>query len=317
MKFPKYIEEIEVFFPNILTQMQKAFKHPVKMYRYTILKIKEVFFWNYYYATLREPKIKSIVPSDLQIKKEIIKELKKNDFRVIDFKIDVADYKQYIDNAEYHKFSNYCDGGRASNFIEKSLEHYLAAKLLDLSRDDVYIDIASANSPTPEIYHKLFGCKAFRQDLIFPEGIHGNIIGGDACNMPIEDGFTTKMALHCSFEHFEQDSDIRFIKEASRVLAKSGKLCILPLYFFNKYAIQTDPAALPKGGLPFESDAILYCAKGYRNQHGRFYDVPHFITRIRDNLDDIKLIMDIYVVQNEKEVDPSCYVKFIALLEKE
>jgi hypothetical protein len=27
--------------------------------------------------------------------------------------------------------------------------------------------------------------------LIFPEGIHGNVIGGDAANVPIEDGFTT------------------------------------------------------------------------------------------------------------------------------
>ena len=127
--------------------------------------------------------------------------------------------------------------------------------------------------------------------------------------------FATKMALHCSFEHFEQDADIRFIKEASRVLTKGGKLCILPLYLFEKYIILTDPSMLPKGNMPFESDAILYCAKGFGNRHGRFYDVSHFIARVVNNLNDLKLT--IYVVQNEKEVDPSCYVKFIALFEKE
>jgi hypothetical protein len=71
---------------------------------------------------------------------------------------------------------------------------------------------------------------------------------------------------------------------------------------------------LPKGGIIFEPDAIIYCTKGYGNRHGRFYDVEHLIARIRNNLNDLKLT--IYVVQNEKEVDRSCYVKFIALLEK-
>lgn len=277
-------------------------------------KVKEILLWNYNYAILRKPKVKSAVPHDQEIHNEIIGDLEKNGFTVIDFKIDVTDYKRYVNDAEYHKFPNYYGGGKASNFVEKSLEHYLAAKLLNLSREDIYIDIANANSPAPEIYHKLYGCKVYRQDLLFPEGVHGNVIGGDAGNMPIEDGFATKMALHCSFEHFEQDSDIRFIKEASRVLRKGGKLCIVPLYLFNRYAIQTDPLVLPKGGIPFDNDAILYCARGWGNRHGRFYDVPHLIDRVRNNLNGLKLT--IYVVRNEKEVDPSCYVKFVALFEK-
>ncbi len=89
----------------------------------------------------------------------------------------------------------------------------------------------------------------------------------------------------------------------------------MPLYLFNKYVIQTDPAALPKGGISFEGDAVLYCAKGWGERHGRFYDMPHLISRIRNNLNNLKLT--IYVIQNEKEVDPSCYVKFVALFEKE
>lgn len=289
--------------------------HPDKAYKFAIQKMKEGLLWDYYYAALREPKVKSAVSHDLRIQNGIIEELKKNGFNVIDFEINVTDYRRYMNNAEYHKFSYYYCGGKASNFTEKSLEHYLAARLLNLSKNDVYIDIANANSPTPEIYHKLYGCKVYRQDLVFPGGIHRNIIGGDAGNMPVEDGFATKMALHCSFEHFEEDADIRFIKEASRVLKKSGKLCILPLYLFDRYAIQIDPSVLPKGGILFESDAMLYCTKGFGNRHSRFYDVPHFIARIKNNLDDLKLT--IYVIQNEKEVDPSCYVKFIALFEKE
>jgi SAM-dependent methyltransferase len=177
----------------------------------------------------------------------------------------------------------------------------------------VYIDVASSNSPSAEIYHKLYGCKTYRQDLIFQRGICGNTIGGDACNMPIKDGFATKMALHCSFEHFEQDSDIRFIKEASRILQKGGKLCIVPLYLSDDHIILINPTNLPRGGLQFDSDAKLYCVKGWAPRHVRYYDVPHLITRIIENTD---LEPTVYVVQNEKEADTSCYVKFIAVFEK-
>lgn len=307
----------------------RVLKNPEMGYNHITYRIKSAIMWDYYFATLRNPKIRCIgdriVENSPQIQKEIVEELKKNNFDVIDFEIDVDDYHSYMRNAEYNKFPGYYQGGKAKKinypggklkyFIEKSLEHYLAAKLLGLSKDDVYIDIANCNSPTPEIYQKVYGCQVYRQDLEFPEGIGGNVIGGDAGKMPLHDGFATKMALHCSFEHFEQDADIRFIKEASRVLRKGGKLCILPLYFFNRYVIYTDPAMLPKGGITFEDDATLYCVKDYRNRHGRCYDVPHFISRIRNNINGLNLT--IYVIKNEKEVDPSCYVKFVALFKKE
>ena len=296
---------------NILLQIKKAIRRPDKAYRLIAREIKEVLLWDYYYAALRSPKTKSVPPRHTQWE-GIIKELKNKGFNVIDFKVNLSDYKEYINNAEYHKFPLY---RRWMDFPEKSLEHYLAAKFLGLSKNDIYIDIGNAKSPTPQIYHKLYGCTSYRQDLIFPKKVNGDTIGGDAGNMPVEDGFATKMALHCSFEHFEQDADIRFIKEANRVLRKNGRLCIVPLYLSDKYAIITDPAVLPKGGLPFERDAILYCRKGWRNRHGRLYDVPHLIARIKNNLTVLKL--SIYVIQNEKEVNPLCYVKFAALFEKE
>ena len=298
----------------MLSRIKKALRHPDRAYNFAATKVKEVLFWDYYYASLREPKVKASVPHGLAIEKELSRKLTKEAFKIIDFEIAVADFKQYVENAEYYRLSSYYSGDKAYVFGEKSLEHYLAAKLLNLTKDDVYIDIASEQSPAPEIYQRLYGCRVYRQDLTYPEGINGNVIGGDAGNMPVRDGFATKMALHCSFEHFEQDSDIAFIKEASRVLSPGGKLCILPLYLFTKYAIQTDPAALPKGGIPFESDAVLYCLKGWRGRHARFYDVSHLISKIRNNINDLELT--IWVVQNEKEIDPSCYVKFIALFEK-
>jgi SAM-dependent methyltransferase len=286
-------------------------------YRFAVCRVKGHLLWNHYYAALREPKVKSTVVYNPKVLDEIVKDLKMNFFKVVSLEIDVDDYRQYFKNAKYYRSPLYYlkFAKIERNLVEKSLEHYLAAKLLELKKEDLYIDVASSNSPASDIYHRLYGCEAYKQDMMFADGIHENVIGGDASRMPVKEGFASKMALHCSFEHFENDSDVRFIKEANRVLRKGGKLCILPLYLFNKYAVQTDPTILPKNDMQFEKDAVLYCAKGWGQRHGRFYDVSHLTSRIRDNLDELRLT--IYVIGNEKQVDSSCYLKFVALFEKE
>lgn len=272
--------------------------------------IKKYMLWNHYYNNVPYPKHKGPVVNTQDDIQKIVKDLRSNSFDVKEYKINVAEYKKYLIDAHYQTYEYYT-GNNQKNFTEKSLEHFIALKLLGLSKNDVYIDIANCDSPTPDIYNSLTGCTVYKQDLEFPKGVHGNVIGGDAGNLPVSDGFASKMALHCSFEHFEGDADIRFIREAGRVLQSGGKVCILPFYLSNKYAIQNDPAwAL----IDIEKDATCYCAKGYRTRHGRFYDVPHLISRIKNNLGELKLT--IYVVQNEKDVDPSCYVKFIGVFEK-
>jgi len=302
-----------MIFSRLIPRLQKAVKHPSKAYNYVLWKLKERFLWDYYYKMIREPKIKSFVP--VVDYESISRKLKKASINVIDYTIDVTDYYKYINDAEYKKVQKYYGvGGKGDVFSEKSLEHYLAAKFLELTRKDTYIDVANAFSPVPEIYRSLYGCEVYSQDLIFENGIHDGKIGGDAGNMPVVESFASKLALHCSFEHFEHDADIRFIKEANRVLKKGGKLCILPLYLSENYFILTDPTVIPKNEIPFENDVTLHCAKGYGNRHGRFYDVENFITRIVNHLSDLNLT--IYVIQNEKDIDYSCYVKFVALLEK-
>lgn len=253
--------------------------------------------------------------TDNHVIDEVKTELENDNFRVSDFFINKDEYNNYLQEANYPEFEDYYSHYQSRNtFKEKSLEHFLSAKFLELSNDDVYLDIANCYSPVPEIYSELYGCKTYRQDLIFPQGINGNMIGGNAGNLPVEDGFATKMALHCSFEHFEGDADIRFIKEASRVLRSGGRLCIVPLYLFTKYAIQTDVAAWPAKGLEFDPYATIYIAEGWGERHGRFYDVYNLRKRIMSNLNNMELT--IYVIRNQDVIDPSCYVKFAAVFEK-
>jgi glycosyltransferase involved in cell wall biosynthesis len=239
-------------------------------------------------------------------------QLRAKGLRVQEFEVNINDYKNYFNQARYlEDYPQYYSG----NIPEKSLEHYIAAKLLELSPDDIYIDVASQLGVVPQIYHQVFGCKTYAQDLDYPPGLNGNLIGGDAGDMPIPNDFATKIALHCSLEHFEGDADIRFAKELGRVLKFGGKCCIAPLYLFHEYAVQTDPVtAKATGGVSFESDAIIYEHLGWNNRHGRFYDPEHLVSRIINNLNGFNIT--IYRIKNAKQVDNSCYIQFAAVLEK-
>jgi hypothetical protein len=296
---------------------EKSIKHTTAMYSFAVSTFKERFLWEFYFSALREPKVRGAVPHDNpKVHVQVAAEIKQNGVEIEPFPIDVEDYGQYMERAKYARFPSYrvAGGGGAHNFVEKTLEHYLAAKLLDLNADDVYVDVGSADSPAPEIYRTLYGCRAFRQDIMFPRAVQGSVIGGNACDMPVESGFASKIGLHCSFEHFEGNSDVKLIREASRVLRKGGKLCILPLYMFSRYAVQTNPAAMPRGGIPFERDTTLYCVRGWSSRHNRFYDAPHFISRIKNNASPYRL--KVYALENQKKVSPACYIKFAAVFEK-
>lgn len=259
--------------------------------------------------SIREPKAIGPVVYGADTEGKVVSGLKSVGVKPVDFRVDLEKYKKYLEAAEY--FSRHPK--YYGTFIhEKSLEHFIAAELLGLKASDTYIDIASANSPVPEIYGRLFGCKAYRQDLHYPEGLNGDTIGGSAAKMPVPDGFADKMALHCSLEHFEGNSDMEFIKELGRVLKKGGKCCVVPFYLFDRYAIQTDPSA--HSSVEFEKDAVVFCERGWDNRHGRFYDPAHFKGRILSNLKGLECT--VYRIVNFKDIDKSCYARFALLIEK-
>lgn len=267
--------------------------------------------FNYYHPEIPNPQKQGGVIHNLDSQEKVFQGLVDLGIDVENYEVDVQEYRQFFQNARYvQDFPDYY----SFNLPEKTLEHYIAAKLLQLNDKDIYIDIASQHSPTPEIYHRLFGVKAYLQDLDYPHGLNGNKIGGDAANMPVPDEFATKMALHCSFEHFENGSDQGFIQEVSRILKPGGAVCITPFYLFDEYAIQTDPAVSIPQGVKFDDDATVYCAYGWGNRHGRFYDPDRVFSRVCQNLNGMKI--KIYSITNAKQVDPSCYVQFAALITK-
>jgi len=260
---------------------------------------------------LREPKRKDANLHSEGSVDRIAERLRALGIEVRDFSVDVADYERYFSDAAY---LDTCPDYYSFNRKEKSLEHYLATVFLKLNSSDVYVDVACEHSPVADIYGRLFGLTAYRQDLSFEPGLIGDRIGGSAADMPVVDEFATKMALHCSFEHFEGDADTGFIREANRVLRAGGAVCIAPLYMAEEYGVMTDPVVAVEEGVPFEEDATLFCSRGWANRHGRVYDPEHLFARVYQHLGGMK--MTVYRITNASEVDPSCYIQFAAVIEK-
>lgn len=157
------------------------------------------------------------------------------------------DEKTYLDWFELidypNNFPEYCKEFNNDILLNtKALQHYISINLLEFSSSDVYIDIASSNSVCPDIIQKLHTQNIFRQDIRYHKGIHGNNIGSNAEDIPLLDNSINKMALHCSFEHFENNSDINFIEEAYRILSVGSKFIITPLYMSEVEHILTSPS---------------------------------------------------------------------------
>ena len=267
--------------------------------------------FNICYEQLRAPKSigYNTIPVD-----EFLRQL--NDYAEVsikDFQVDKEEYDKYILAAGYNNYGGY-SGMLDMFFHEKTLEHFVAAKLLNLNNNDIYIDIATSGSPAPSIYSKLFGVKSYKQDLIFQEGLYGDTIGGDAANMPIPPEFADKMALHCSFEHFEGDADIRFVHEAARVLKPNGAVCILPLYTSQIYNIVTDPVVAINENVHFEEGVHLSCIENGGNRHGRSYNAEQFVERICKQVDKGQMKLEVYRILGAKQISPNCYLSLAVLL---
>lgn len=151
--------------------------------------------------------------------------------------IDITDFEHWLSdlpaiNNFYRKLDNV--------HIEKCLEHYLANRFLNISKNDLYIDIAACGSPWADILNKR-GIKSYRLDLVYPAGFHGINIGADAGDTKLPDSFASVLSAQCAYECFMGDADIRFVKEAARILKNGGRYAIVPLYLEYDYYVSTSP----------------------------------------------------------------------------
>jgi hypothetical protein len=261
------------------------------------------------FAKIRPPKTRLLPEGDPGTEQRIVAGLERLGIAVSEFDVDTVGYRSYLATAQYPP-DYYAD-----NITEKSLEHYIAARLLDLRPWDTYIDIASEQSPVPEIYHRVFGVTAYRQDLAYAPGILGDRIGGDAAHMPVPTDFADKMALHCSFEHFENDADTEFMYEIGRVLRPGGAVCVVPFYLSDNYFIFTDPEVSAGTDVKFEDGVMVRAYRNWRNRFGRFYDPANAHSRLWMHLNGLHA--QVFRLVGVDAVDPACYARFALLISKQ
>jgi SAM-dependent methyltransferase len=198
--------------------------------------------------------------------------------------LDSAAYQEYLLNADY---AGRYPGYYVTNLSEKTLEHFICLTYLCPKFGQVLIDVASEHSPLPEIFERLSGCTSYGQDIMYPAGLYGRRIGGDACDMPVDSGFADMVCLTCSLEHFEGNSDTNLFRELYRVLKPGGRVIVVPFYLSDTYEIQTDPVVSVSAEVPFDPEATLYCAEGWGNRHSRFYSPLTFKRRIMEPCQDL------------------------------
>ncbi len=207
-----------------------------------------------------------------------------------------------IDLGDFADFKNMYTDERDMIDDAKLLEYYISYRWLDLGPQDTFIDVAAQDCPFAFFVRDHFGCTVYRQDLLYlKKGIHGEDIGGTASRIPLKTGSVSKISLHNSFEHFEGRSDIRFIREAQRLLRPGGKLVIVPLFIGDVYSMVRDA-----GWVDDEGTKHLW---GEGAQFARWYDLPRFKGRILDN--SRRLSAEVRHVGNAAAVDPHCFPYFI------
>ncbi len=171
--------------------------------------------------------------------------------------------------------------------IEKCLEHYLTYKYLNVTRDDIFIDIAASGSPLANILNKS-GVKAYRLDAAYPRGIHTINIGADAADTKLPDGFASVLALHCAFECFMGDTDFLFIREARRILRNNGRLGIVPLYCDDIYLVLTSPYCDQQSVTIDPAAKRVWRDDKYREPFSRHYSPEVFAKRIYSELGNMR-----------------------------
>ncbi|PCJ62021.1 MAG: hypothetical protein COA79_04870 [Planctomycetota bacterium] len=162
---------------------------------------------------------------------------------------------------------------------EKCLEHYITYTYLDLKNSECFLDVAAAGSPFVDILNNK-NINSYRLDLVYPSGIHGKNIGGNACDSGLDDNFVSSMALHCAYECFQGDADIKLMKEAGRILKPKGSMGIIPLYIDEIYYNSTSPFC-NQDEIPFDSEAKkIWRDDTFKVPFSRHYSPEAFYNRI-------------------------------------
>lgn len=236
----------------------------------------------------------------------------------IDVSSIVTGYKAFRHLSEYDSQYKAYAGPLEHCLLEKCLEHFLSLALVSPKPGTIAVDVGSCQSILPSLGRRVYGIQYFEQDLQYPPGLHGNRIGSNADAIPLPAESVDLMTLHCAFEHFEHNTDTRFVKECGRLLKKGGATVILPLYMCEAFCNVTGETNSDlRGGIGFDAEADHYCLiPEWQNRFGRHYSPDAFMRRIWHPAIESGLRPRMYRVDNWAAIHPDLWIRWALVLER-
>ncbi len=192
--------------------------------------------------------------------------------------VDAEDFERW--RAQFQAVAEHCRHFGEVR-VEKELEYYLSYRQLAPQAGQVYIDVAASSCTLFQVLRGQ-GVDAYRLDLSYPPGRHGNDIGADAARTGLPDAFADHLAVHCALECFAGDADVRFFQEAARILKPGGRCVVVPLYVNETHYVTSSPYSR-NGASPQTADPeglFLWRDDSYVVPFDRAYSPETFAARI-------------------------------------
>ena len=153
--------------------------------------------------------------------------------KTIAFDRSTDDFQRWIEDANLKEFQKY------SYPHKKALEFFFSASILDIKANDVVLDAAGGKSNYLSAIKNTYNpARLVLTDHIYPETTQeGDVLiaGGDISQIDLGDASIDKISCHHAFEHFQEDKDVKFIKEIARLIKLDGKAVIIPLFVSKSY----------------------------------------------------------------------------------
>ena len=225
------------------------------------------------------------------------------------YRVDESKFAAYCAEVAYERrFAKYHrQYGAEPTWTRKRLEHFVSFEFTTPQREGLYLDVAASSSPVYKIIPSRFGArKSYRQDLNFKRGVRWRTIGSDASQIPLPDGCADAIYAHNSWEHFEGDSDVLFLREAARLLKPGGRLVIIPLNVGVEGFQLTSPAVWSmkyrNAPEPPEFDKTLPIL--IRESTKQRLIKMHSVATLVDAVSTVpELVVTVYAVENHRDFD--------------
>jgi len=232
-------------------------------------------------------------------------------------------------NCERQEISAWIEKGKLEfrkykYFHKKALEFFFSAKLLDIKPNDILLDAAAGRSNYLTAIKLCCNCKTlFLHDHIYTNtsetqnGVH--IVGGDISAINLEAESVTKISCHHAIEHFNEDRDMLFIKEISRLLKTGGCACIVPVFILDRYIecwnIETDVRFDIEAESVVDKSASL--PGGDDDGHfARLYSLKSLKERIIDVANKNNLICELFECMIDGVQQPDMKTNFGSIINK-